>query len=299
MQNRDKKLLVFLSHASEDKAIARELWEKLKGDGFDPWMDKERLLPGQNWDLEIEKALRESDAILLCFSSVSVQKEGYIQREYKRAMRHQEEKPEGTIFVIPVRLDDCEIPYTIRDLQYVDYPEGYDRLVMALNARAGGLAARAATPKEMGKNSSPPTAKAASTPSASGGPSYNFTGPVAIGQFIGRDQTVYYAGDQNINVNSPADFAVGLQLLQTQIAALKQQADLTSAQVRNLQVVEQKVSEAAEQSNQPEPDGESIKGALQEAKDTVDLLASSITSAIGLGTLLGNLIAGAVRLFGC
>jgi len=127
-----KKLLVFLSHASQDKPTVRKLCKRLKADGFDPWLDEERLLPGQDWSLEIEKAMRASDAILLCFSALSAAKEGYIQREYKRAMQYQEEKPEGTIFVIPVRLDDCELPFSLRGIQWVDFPKDYDRLVLAL-----------------------------------------------------------------------------------------------------------------------------------------------------------------------
>jgi hypothetical protein len=127
-----KKLLIFLSHASEDKPNVRRLCKRLRQDGFDPWFDEDRLLPGQNWNLEIEKALRVSDVILLCFSSRSTQKEGYIQREYKRAIRYQEEKPEGAIFVIPVRLDDCEMPLFVKEWQWVDYPEQYNRLVLAL-----------------------------------------------------------------------------------------------------------------------------------------------------------------------
>ena len=132
-----KKLLVFLSHASEDKPAVRNLCKRLKADGFDPWLDEERLLPGQEWPLEIEKAMRSSDTILLCFSARSVAKEGFVQREYKRAMQYQEEKPEGTIFVIPVRLGACEMPFFIRELQWVDFPAGYDRLARALNQRAG------------------------------------------------------------------------------------------------------------------------------------------------------------------
>ncbi|HET9914182.1 MAG TPA: TIR domain-containing protein [Anaerolineales bacterium] len=150
--NAEKKLLIFLSHASEDKVRVRNLCKRLKEDGFDPWLDEERLLPGQNWDLEIEKALRTSDAILLCFSSVSVTKEGYIQREYKRSMRYQEEKPEGTIFVIPVQLDDCEPPHFIREIQYVDYSTGYERLLLALQTRATELQIK--TNKTSSKNSS-------------------------------------------------------------------------------------------------------------------------------------------------
>jgi hypothetical protein len=132
----EKKLLIFLSHAIEDIVTVRDLCRQLKVDGFDPWLDEERLLPGQDWNLEIEKTLAASDAILLCFSSMSIAKEGYIQREYKRAMQQQEEKPEGTIFVIPVRLDSCPMPRFIREIQYVDYPAGYSRLVLSLRVRA-------------------------------------------------------------------------------------------------------------------------------------------------------------------
>lgn len=137
---RKKKLLVFLSHANEDKPLVRRLSRRLSADGFDPWLDEDRLLPGQDWHFEIEQALRRSDSILLCFSGRSTAKEGYIQREYKKALDYQLEKPEGSIFVIPVRLDDCDIPFFLRELQCVDYPSGYEKLVLSLNLRAGSVA---------------------------------------------------------------------------------------------------------------------------------------------------------------
>lgn len=53
-----RKLRVFLCHASQDKPIVRELYQKLLGEGWiDPWLDEERLLPGQAWGMEIEKAV--------------------------------------------------------------------------------------------------------------------------------------------------------------------------------------------------------------------------------------------------
>jgi signal transduction histidine kinase len=140
--NRKKKLLVFLSHAREDKPLVRKLYKRLLADGFDPWLDEDRLLPGQDWNFEIEQALRKCDSILLCFSTQSTAKEGYIQREYKKAMDYQLEKPEGSIFVIPVRFDNCEIPFFLRDLQCVDYPSGYEKLVLSLNLRAGKASLR-------------------------------------------------------------------------------------------------------------------------------------------------------------
>ncbi|MBK8619175.1 MAG: toll/interleukin-1 receptor domain-containing protein [Anaerolineales bacterium] len=143
-----KKLLVFLSHASEDKIKVRKLFKRLKEDGFDPWMDKDRLLPGQDWKFEIEQALSKSDAILLCFSENAVSKESFIQREFKRAMEYQEEKPEGEIFVIPVRLDHCDVPQFIEDRQWVDFPTQYKKLVLALTKRQKSLAIKNKHPQK-------------------------------------------------------------------------------------------------------------------------------------------------------
>lgn len=134
-----ESLRVFLSHAREDNPTVRQLSNRLKNDGFEPWLDEERILPGQNWEIEIEKALRTSDVILLCFSEKSINKEGFVQREFKRAMRYQEEKPEGVIFTIPVRLDQSEIPFSYGELQWVDFPANYNQLVKALESRKNQL----------------------------------------------------------------------------------------------------------------------------------------------------------------
>ena len=187
-----KKLLVFLSHASEDKPIVRELCKQLSADGFDPWLDEERLLPGQDWNFEIAQALQKCDAILVCFSAHSTSKEGYIQREYKKAMEYQLEKPEGSIFVIPVRLDHCEIPFFLRELQCVDYPSGYEKLMLSLNVRAGKTPSTKRPRANSGKADN--SAKVRESPSiqsnTNGG--INFAGHIGnIGKdVIGRDQNI-------------------------------------------------------------------------------------------------------------
>jgi TIR domain len=43
------KRQIFLAHAKEDKKYVRDLYAKLKGLGFSPWLDEKDLLPGQNW----------------------------------------------------------------------------------------------------------------------------------------------------------------------------------------------------------------------------------------------------------
>src|SRR5512143_2058877 len=97
-----RKLRVFLCHASQDKPIVRELYQRLLAEGWiDPWLDEEKLLPGQDWDLEIEKAAEAADAVIVFLSNNSVSKEGYIQKELRFVIDIALEKPEETIFIIP------------------------------------------------------------------------------------------------------------------------------------------------------------------------------------------------------
>ena len=101
----DRKLKVFLCHASQDKPIVRELYQRLAAEGWiDPWLDEEKLLPGQDFDLEIYKATRDADAIIICLSSISVKREGYVNREIRRALDIAQEKTEGAIIVLPSKI---------------------------------------------------------------------------------------------------------------------------------------------------------------------------------------------------
>ncbi len=61
-------LQIFLCHLSEDKPSVRKLFSRLSADGFDSWLDEEKLLGGQDWELEIHRAILNSDIILVCLS---------------------------------------------------------------------------------------------------------------------------------------------------------------------------------------------------------------------------------------
>jgi hypothetical protein len=135
---------IFLAHASEDKEQVRDLYARLAKRGFKPWLDEVDLLPGQNWQVEIARAIRESDIFIACLSQASVNKHGYVQREFRSALATYAEKPPGSIYLIPLKLDDCEIPdhqfpqlgIGLRDIQWLDYwkPDGFERLVTAIEA---------------------------------------------------------------------------------------------------------------------------------------------------------------------
>lgn len=142
----DRLLRVFLCHSSTDKSIVRGLFYQLNAESWmDVWLDEEKLYPGQDWDMEIEKAVGSSDVVIVCLSNNSVSKEGYVQRELRFVLRFADFKPDGAIFVIPVRLDDCPMPPRMAMWQYIDlFPKSreewaYQRLLVSLRMRANSL----------------------------------------------------------------------------------------------------------------------------------------------------------------
>ena len=83
---------VFFSYASEDRKRVAPLYDRLITEGFAPWMDSRDLLPGQKWPIEIEKALRNAEFVLLFVSPSSVDKRGFIPRKIKTALDQWQEK---------------------------------------------------------------------------------------------------------------------------------------------------------------------------------------------------------------
>ena len=136
-----RRLRVFLCHSRGDKAAVRELYGRLLADGLQPWLDEEDLLPGQRWQVEIPKAVRASDVVLVCLSPGSINHAGYVNKEISYALDVALEQPEDVIYVIPVCLIECIVPDRLADFQWVNLFEagGYERLKRALQFRAKGL----------------------------------------------------------------------------------------------------------------------------------------------------------------
>lgn len=146
LQTANRPLRVFMVHSSSDKSLVRELYQKLRAETWiEPWLDEEEVYPGQDWNLEIEKAVEAADVILVCLSKNSVTKEGYVQRELRIVLDFTDYKSEEALYIIPVRLDECEPPRRLRAWQYADYfPESqrepaFQKLLVGLKTRADSL----------------------------------------------------------------------------------------------------------------------------------------------------------------
>lgn len=128
-------LKIFMSYAKEDRALVAPYFSRLNAEDFSPWMDVEDLLPGQNWEAEINKAFNDANVVLLFLSPRSVSKRGFVQREANEAIDNLRYKQPTDIYVIPLLLEHCEVPIQIsKRLQYEDLQAAgaWDRLLASL-----------------------------------------------------------------------------------------------------------------------------------------------------------------------
>jgi hypothetical protein len=111
----------FISHSKEDKerfvfAFAKRLREK----GVDAWLDGWEMLPG---DSLVEKifyeGIKECPAFIVVVSEHSI-KSKWVHEELNSAIV---KRIEGKVKVIPVRLDQCEIPEPLINILWTDIPD--------------------------------------------------------------------------------------------------------------------------------------------------------------------------------
>ncbi len=119
---------VFLCHAKEDDPKVRSLYFRLRDFAIDPWYDKEKLTVGDRWEQEILQAIENTDFFAMCLSPRSVKKTGFIQREIKLAVKEYQRRPQQSAYLLPVRLEPCEVPSikfddvtTLSDFQWIDF----------------------------------------------------------------------------------------------------------------------------------------------------------------------------------
>jgi len=132
--NLSRQLRVFLLHARRDEKKVHRLYLRLVKEGADVWLDQEKLLPGQDWAYEIRKAIHSSDIVIACLSGQFNRQGGYRHEELRIAVEKAASLFRGSTFLIPVRLDACDLPDPLCRWQCVDLfkGDGYKKLIRAL-----------------------------------------------------------------------------------------------------------------------------------------------------------------------
>lgn len=129
---------VFLSYARQDLPAARRLYNELRSRNIDVWFDQEDLLPGTRWEEEIRSVIKSSSFFLAVLSNTSVNKRGHVQKELKLGLDVLNEMPPNTVYLIPVKIEDCTPGYDELfklqwcDLSY-DWDQGINKLFRVLN----------------------------------------------------------------------------------------------------------------------------------------------------------------------
>ncbi len=131
---------IFISYAKEDIIYAEKLYDYLLSKNYNPWLDKKKLNAGQNWEFHIQDALHKADFIVLLLSKTSVGKRGYVQREFRKALEYCEYKLDSDIYVIPLKIDDCEVPMNLQKFQWIELiDDAFDQIVKSIEIQRSSL----------------------------------------------------------------------------------------------------------------------------------------------------------------
>lgn len=109
---------VFLSHSSKDKGIVRRIKDDLKSYSYKTWMDEDDIPIGGSIVENIEIGLKESD-VLVVFLSQNSTLSKWVKKEWQVKFFNQIN--EDKVFVLPILLNDCDIPEFLKGRRYLDF----------------------------------------------------------------------------------------------------------------------------------------------------------------------------------
>jgi hypothetical protein len=115
---------IFISYSSRDKEFARKLATILIQHGHKPWLDDWEIKVGQSISSKIDQGLSSTDYVALVLTQHSVDSP-WVDREWKA--KYWDEVNRGRVTVLPLLVDDCQIPSLLKDKKYADFRADFDR----------------------------------------------------------------------------------------------------------------------------------------------------------------------------
>jgi hypothetical protein len=125
---------IFVSYVQPNAVQARALAKFLQSAGLKTWLDKENLAAGEDWELVIRREIDKSALVLICLSAQAANRKGYFHKEMKLATEVAQRLPQGKIYIVPVRLADCEIPPALQQIHVINLfePDASRRLLESI-----------------------------------------------------------------------------------------------------------------------------------------------------------------------
>jgi hypothetical protein len=116
--NTSDRRSVFLSYALQDQATAQLLTLRLQQAGIDVWSGT-NIEPGERLQEMVERKLRTSDYVIVLVSSAALMSRHFHNEVL--TLDFVRELSDRSITLIPILLDKVELPYAIRDINYIDF----------------------------------------------------------------------------------------------------------------------------------------------------------------------------------
>lgn len=101
----------------------RRLAEDLKATGVDVWLDEWEIRVGDSLRQRIEEGIQSSAWLAVILSEHSVGSQ-WVNRELNAAFARELEVQR--VFILPIRIDNCEIPVFLKDKFYADFRFDYE-----------------------------------------------------------------------------------------------------------------------------------------------------------------------------
>lgn len=124
-----RKPTVFLSHSFKDEGIVKRVAKEIRELDLDPWLYQQDIVPGDRIPGKLSTGLANASYFLLFWSRHSVQSR-WVQSEVDVALfRWADEK---SVLIVPMRLDDTELPELLRPISSMDFREGLESGLLQL-----------------------------------------------------------------------------------------------------------------------------------------------------------------------
>ena len=117
-------MALFISYSHQDIEFVDRLAVRLAEERVHVWLDRMELRVGDSLTRKIEEALERASAILLVLSSASVASE-WCRREVTAGLVRELE--ERRVLVLPLLIQDCQIPLFLRDKLRADFRADFEK----------------------------------------------------------------------------------------------------------------------------------------------------------------------------
>ncbi len=109
---------IFLCHAHEDKTFVKRIAKDLNEFGIETWVDEAEMLIGESVIHKISEGIFNADFLVAVLSPHSVNSQ-WVKKEISMGMTL--EIKGDRIKVLPLLLEDCELPLFLQDKLYADF----------------------------------------------------------------------------------------------------------------------------------------------------------------------------------